>query len=282
MCLISAAYKLNSSAIIDVAVPSKGGITKKDDPARLPVSVFIIAKDEAVRLPRCLDALMSWAGEIVLVNSGSTDQTVEIGEAYGARVCHRPWNGFGPQKRFAQQKCRYDWVLNVDADEVVTEDLADEIKALFEKTPPQPDAFRIRILTVYPGKTKPRLWANDYNVVRFYHRSVGSYSDDTVHDRVNIGDHRARQLRAPIYHFTNISVSHAVQKALSFAEFRAATSDGKSAAVLKARLLYEFPLVFVKAYFGRRHFTGGWQGYYYALCLAFMRTTRLALMLERR
>jgi glycosyltransferase involved in cell wall biosynthesis len=186
MCSISTACRSNASAKINVAAPSERGVTKKDDTAKLPVSVFIIAKDEAVRLPRCLAALVSWAGEIVLVDSGSTDQTVEIGEAYGAKVCHRAWNGYGAQKRFAEQKCRYDWVLNVDADEVVTQDLTDEIKALFEKTPPQPDAFRLRILTVYPGKTKPRLWANDYNVVRLYHRSIGSYSDDAVHDRVDL------------------------------------------------------------------------------------------------
>lgn len=278
----SAAHRSNASAMDSVATPSEGDAMKRDNPAKLPVSVFIIARDEAVRLPRCLAALQSWAGEIILVDSGSTDRTVEIGEAYGANVYHRAWDGYGPQKRFAEQECRYDWVLNIDADEVVTEDLADEIRTLFEKTPPEPDAFRIRILTVYPGKTGPRRWANDYNVVRLYHRSIGSYSDDVVHDRVNIGRRRARQLQAPIHHFTNISISHAVEKALSFAEFRAATSDGKSAAMLKARLLCEFPLVFLKTYFGRRHFTGGWQGYYYALCHAFMRTTRLALMLEKR
>lgn len=282
MCHISTIHGSDASTIMGGVAPSKSNATQKDEKAKLPISVFVIAKDEAVRLPRCLAALQSWADEIILVDSGSTDRTVEVGEAYGAKVYHREWNGYGPQKRFAEQKCRYDWVLNVDADEVVTEALAGELRALFEKASPQPDAYRLRILTVYPGRARPRLWANDYNVVRLYHRSIGSYSDDAVHDRVCIGDHRARQLRAPIYHFTNISVLHAAQKAVSFAEFRAATSDDKSAAVLKVRLLYEFPLVFLKTYFGRRHFTGGWQGYYYALCIAFMRTTRLALMLERR
>lgn len=282
MCHFSTTPGPNVFAVTDVAAHSMSDAAKNNDKPKLPISVFIIAKDEEVRLPRCLAALASWAGEIILVDSGSTDRTVEIGEAYGAKVYHRAWDGYGPQKRFAEQQCRYDWVLNIDADEVVTQELADEIKVLFDKASLGPDAFRLRILTVYPGKTRPRLWANDYNVVRLYHRSVGSYSDDAVHDRVDIGDHRARQLQAPIYHYTNISVSHAAQKALSFAEFRADTTDGKSTAVLKARLLYEFPLVFLKTYFGRRHFTGGWQGYYFALCHAFMRTTRLALILERR
>lgn len=268
--------------MLDTITLSEINAMKKDNEVKLPISVFIIAKNEEVRLPRCLNALTSWAGEIVLVDSGSTDRTVEIGEAYGAKVYHHEWNGYGPQKRFAEQKCRYDWVLNIDADEVMTEALINELRILFEKTPPRPDAFRLRILTVYPGKSKPRLWADDYNVVRLYHKSIGSYANDAVHDRVNIGNHRPGQLRAPVHHHTNISVLHAIHKAMKFAEFRAETSNEKPSIVLKARLLYEFPLVFLKTYFGRRHFTGGWQGYYYALCIAFMRTTRIALMLERR
>jgi hypothetical protein len=69
---------------------------------------------------------------------------------------------------------------------------------------------------------------------------------------------------------------------VSFSEFRAAQSSSHSTNFLKLRLLVEFPMVFLKTYFGRRHFTGGWQGYYFALSHAFMRATRIALMLERR
>jgi glycosyltransferase involved in cell wall biosynthesis len=246
----------------------------------LPVSVFIITLNEEVRLPRCLDALVSWAGEIIIVDAGSTDRTVEIAKAYGIRVVYRRWSGYGQQKRFGEELCRHDWVLNVDADEVVTPQCAAEIRALFAKGDPEPCAYRLRILNVYPGRSRPRWLANDYNVVRLYHRSVASYSDDPVHDRVITGKAEPRQLAAPVYHFTNISVAHAVQKALSFSQFRAQTSGERSVAVLKLRLFFEFPMVFFKTYFGRGHFTGGWQGFYFALCHAFMRTTRIALLLE--
>jgi glycosyltransferase involved in cell wall biosynthesis len=248
----------------------------------LPISVFIITKNEEARLPKCLAALKSWAGEIVLVDAGSSDGTVRIAESYGAKVATRRWTGYGPQKRFAEQLCRHDWVFNVDADEVVTPELAAEIAELFVDGQPQPGAYRMPILTVYPGCTKPRLWANDYNVVRLYHRSIATYSDSPVHDRVLTGDLRPKQLRAPVFHFTHISIAHAARKALSFSEFRAEQSSFRSPTFLKLRLLIEFPMVFLKTYFGRRHFTGGWRGYYFALSHAFMRATRLALMLERR
>jgi glycosyltransferase involved in cell wall biosynthesis len=248
----------------------------------LPLSVFIITRNEEVRLPRCLEALLPWAGEIVLVDAGSTDRTVEIAKSYGVQVIQRPWTGYGPQKRYAEELCSHDWVLNVDADEVVTPDSGAEIQRLFAGGPPKPGAYRIRILNVYPGRTGPRWLANDYNVVRLYHRAVASYSDDPVYDRVVTGDLRPLQLHAPIYHFTNISVAHAVQKALTFSKFRAETSGERSAHLLKLRLFFEFPMVFLKTYFGRRHFTGGWQGYYFALCHAFMRTTRIAFLLEEQ
>jgi glycosyltransferase involved in cell wall biosynthesis len=245
----------------------------------IPLSVFIITRNEEVRLPRCLDALVAWADEVLVVDAGSTDRTVEIAEAYGVRVIHREWAGYGPQKRYAEQHCTHEWVLNVDADEVVTPECRAEIRNVFEQGEPPPAAYRIRILNVYPGRTKPRWLANDYNVVRLYHRAVASYSDNPVHDRV-ITDAAPRQLSAPIYHFTNISVAHAVEKALTFSKFRAETSGERSARLLKARLFLEFPMVFLKTYFGRRHFTGGWRGFYFSLAHAFMRTTRIALLLE--
>jgi glycosyltransferase involved in cell wall biosynthesis len=247
----------------------------------LPLSVFIITRDEEIRLPRCLEAVLPWAGEVVLVDSGSTDRTVDIARAHGVRVVEQLWRGYGPQKRFAERLCSHDWVLNVDADEVVTPECVAELRKLFADGEPEPAAYLIRILNVYPNRTKPRWLANDYNVVRLYHRSVASYSDDPVYDRVITGGLQPLQLQAPIYHFTNISVAHAVEKALSFSKFRAETSGERSAGLLWLRLFFEFPMVFLKTYFGRRHFTGGWQGYYYALCHAFMRTTRIALLLEQ-
>jgi glycosyltransferase involved in cell wall biosynthesis len=248
----------------------------------LPISVFIITRNEEIRLPRCLDALIPWVGEIVIVDAGSVDRTVEIAKSYGVRVVERLWNGYGPQKRFAEELCAHDWVLNVDADEVVTPEIVAEIHSLFAGGKPKPAAYRIHILNVYPGQTEPRWLANDYNVVRLYHRSVASYSDDPVYDRVVTGSAPPHQLSAPIYHFTHISVAHAVQKALSFSKFRAETSGERSASFLKLRLFFEFPMVFVKAYFGRRHITGGWQGFYFSICHAFMRTTRIALLLEEQ
>lgn len=250
-------------------------------PVTIPVSAFIIVKNEEKRLPRTISALKPWVDEIIVVDSGSTDRTMEIARSLGAKVSYNEWKGYGSQKGFAERLCRNMWVLNVDADEVVTPELAAEIMALFAGgRAPEPSAYRLRILTVYPGDEKPRPWANDYNEVRLYHRSIGAYREHPVHDRVILRNTAPRQLRQPIFHHAYLSFSHIIEKNNHFSSFRSQNSRARSSAYLKFRLAIELPLTFLKCYFGRRHIFGGWKGFYFALCHAFMRTTRIAKMLE--
>ena len=247
----------------------------------IPISAFIIVKNEEKRLPRTISALKPWVDEIIVVDSGSSDRTVELARSLGAKVSHNDWKGYGSQKSFAERLCRNMWVLNVDADEVVTPALAAEIQALFSGgRAPEPSAYRLKILTVYPGDAKPRLWANDYNEVRLYHQSVGAYREHSVHDRVILRNTMPMQLRQPIFHHSFLSFSHIIEKNNHFSSFRSQNSQPRSCSYLKFRLAIEFPLNFLKCYFGRRHIFGGCKGFYFALCHAFMRTTRIAKMLE--
>lgn len=249
--------------------------------AELPVSAFIIAKNEEVRIGRVIEALRGWVDDIVVVDSGSTDRTVEIAQAQGAQVHFNPWTGYGPQKSFGERLCRHDWVLNVDADEVVSPELAAEIRALFaDGAAPAPAAYLLKVPTVYPGDTKPRPFANDYNIVRFYHRSVAAFLDHPVYDRVMLRGIKPKQLRHPVYHYSHISFAHVIEKSNTFSSFRSEHSKKRSLSYLKLRLAFEFPLNFIKFYVIRRHFTGGWKGFYFSLTHAFMRTTRIAKMLE--
>lgn len=247
----------------------------------IPISTFIITKNEEARLQKTLAALQPWADEIVVVDSGSTDRTVELARSMGATIFHREWSGYGGQKHFAEQQCRNDWVLNVDADEVVTSDLAVEIIALFANGAiPEPGAFQVRILTVYPGDAKPRRFADDYNEVRFYHRAVGTYRDHPIFDRVLVEGATLRQLQHPIFHHPYTSFVHLIAKINEFSSFSSNSSRARNLYILKVRLFCEFPMTFLKYYFFRLHITGGWKGFYFALCNAFMRTTRIAKMLE--
>jgi glycosyltransferase involved in cell wall biosynthesis len=246
-----------------------------------PISAFIITRDEAARIGRTLTALQDLTDDIVVVDSGSTDATVAIAESLGARVLHREWDGYGPQKRFAEQQCRKDWVLNVDADEVVTPALLSEIRELMADNPP-PGAYKIRILTVYPGDFGPRPWPRDVNAVRLYHRAVGSYRDHPSYDRVEVPDLDPAQLDAPLWHYPIVDWASHTDKLNRFSSFQAGLPYRYSDRALKFRLVSEFPINFLKTYIGRRHFTGGWKGFYFSISQAFMRTARIAKILEAR
>lgn len=247
---------------------------------KLPVSVFIIACNEAARLEPTLQAL-AWADQIVLVDSGSTDATIEIAESHGAEVHRRDWPGYGPQKVYAESLCRNPWLLNVDADEVVSPALAREFAALLA-TDPAPGAYSVRILNVYPGDARPRPFANDYNVVRFYHRQAGAYRDHPLFDRVVLAEGiAAKQFQAPVWHHPLLSWAHFVEKENRYTTYQAETARPRGLLGLKLRLLVEFPLSFLKFYILRRHVTGGWKGLTFSLIAAFGRTLRIAKLLER-
>ena len=151
---------------------------------RLPLSCFIIARDEADRIGATIRSVRDWVGEVLVVDSGSSDDTVAVAEVLGARVLSHPWQGYGPQKRFAEACCGFDWLLNLDADEVVTPALRQEIVALFRNGPPPLAGYRLRVADVYPGQSRPRPFAYSYRIVRLYDRRRARYALSLVHDRV--------------------------------------------------------------------------------------------------
>ena len=244
----------------------------------VPLSVFIIARNEEARLGRTL-AAVDWADQVVVVDSGSTDTTCDIARAAGAEVHHRDWTGYGPQKAFAETLCRHGWLLNLDADEVVTPGLAEEIRTLLAGDS-APGAYRVRILNVYPGRDGPRPLANDYNEIRLYHRTVARYRNHPLFDRVQ-SDLPAGQLRAPVHHFPLLSWAHMVDKENAYSSFAAAAAEPRSRRALLLRLPLEMPAAFLRFYLLRRHVTGGWRGFMFALTAAFARTLRIAKMLDR-
>lgn len=268
---------------VTAAADASPGARRKSPGARakLPISVFVIARNEEARLRRTLDAIR-WADQIVVVDSGSTDRTREIATEAGAEVHSRPFTGYGPQKAHGESLCRHDWLLNVDADEVVSEALADEIAGLFSHAAPEPAAYRLRILNVYPGDAAPRPWANDYNVVRLYHRAVARYRDHPSFDRVTAGAGCAvKQLSAPVHHHPLLSFEHFIAKENRYSSFRAKEASRRRRWLLMARLPFEAPLAFLKFYFLRRHVTGGWKGFVFAATAGYFRMARIAKMLEQ-
>jgi glycosyltransferase involved in cell wall biosynthesis len=248
-------------------------------PEPLSISCFVITKNEADRLQRTLQSVSGLVAQIIVVDSGSTDETVTIAKAQNATVLYKNWQGFGPQKRFAETQCTHDWVLNLDADEVLTTALADEIRALFANGPPKEFGARFRQTTVYPEQKEPRLWADYHNYIRLYDRTKMRFSTSPSHDAVDPNGHTILQLRHPALHYSWRSLNHLTSKYDSYTDLQATTLTRKPLVILYFRLLSEFPVHFIKTYLFRRHITGGTHGLAVSLIIARARWQRIKKLL---
>ncbi len=248
----------------------------------LPISVFIIALDEADRIARTIESVRDWVDEVIVIDSGSTDDTVKIAESLGARVEFREWTGYGPQKVFGETLCRNDWLLNLDADEVITPALRDETAALFAGATPPAPLYRIKVTTVYPHHAAPRFLAECKNIIRLYDRRVAGFPDHPTWDAItpppgaSVG-----QLRAPCLHYTWRGVGHYMEKINSYTSMQAEHQPLKPFWLLVLQLVLGIPLDFLKAYLLRRHITGGSFGFIVSGMFAVSRFLKTAKMIER-
>lgn len=248
----------------------------------LPISCFIIAQDEADRIPLTIRSVRDWVDEVIVVDSGSTDDTVAVAEGLGARVVHNEWRGYGPQKVFGESLCRNDWILNLDADESITPALRDEIAALFRGGEPPRPLYRLRVTTVYPHHDAPRLMAEYKNVIRLYDRRVAGFPDHPTWDAITPPPGAAvGQTRAPCLHHTWRSVGHYMEKINAYTTMQAAHQPLRPMPELVVRLVFGVPLDFLKAYVWRRHFTGGSFGLIVSGLFVVSRFLKNAKMIER-
>lgn len=151
-------------------------------PERLSISAVVLAKNEAHNLPRCLAPLRALCAEVIVVDTGSTDATVAVATELGVRVLELAWQGYGPTKNAANAAASYDWILSVDADEVVTQRLATSIRAT-DRTRASV-AFRIRRRPFFVGKPQYFGPWNPDRKVRLFHRQTAHWTPHAVHERL--------------------------------------------------------------------------------------------------
>jgi glycosyltransferase involved in cell wall biosynthesis len=162
------------------------------------LTVTVITKNEAPNLTAALDSVR-WADEIVVVDSGSTDETTAIAGRFTPRVVERPFRGYGEQKNHAASLASHDWILSLDADERVSPALAEEIRALLGGEPPA-RGYRIPRVTFHLGRwIRTTDWYPDFQL-RLYDRRAGRWAERLVHESVQL-DGRPGRLRAELQHF---------------------------------------------------------------------------------
>ena len=188
-------------------------------PGRLPISVIITTYNEEINIEDCIRSVL-WADEILVVDSLSTDRTVELARRHPVKLLEREYFGSAAQKNWSMDRVQHDWVLILDADERLTEDLAKEVLQLLVEGP-QFYGYFLRRRNIVLGKViRHSGWSTD-KVIRFFHRAHGRYPDRRVHADLDI-EGPTPVLRNPLLHYTFRSLDQYWEKLRNYAEWGAA------------------------------------------------------------
>ena len=222
----------------------------------MPFSVVIITRDAGLQLEACLGSA-SFADEILVVDSGSTDQTLEIAQTMGARIIEKDWLGFGRQKQFAVDEAKNDWVLCLDADERVSDVLKSAILA--ELAAPRANAFTMARRNRFLGRWLRHGEGYPDLSLRLFHRRHARWSEDAVHEKV-VSDAPAVRLSGDLLHDSAESLEKYLEKQNRYTTLQAKQllSDGRKAGF--GHLLFSPLLRFLKFYFLRLGFLDGLPG----------------------
>ncbi|MDH5717484.1 MAG: glycosyltransferase family 2 protein [Spirochaetia bacterium] len=200
---------------------------KKD----IPLSVIIITKNEEINIKRCLESV-KWANEIIVIDSHSTDKTVSICKNFTTKVYSKNWPGFGIQKNRALSLCTNDWILSIDADEVIPKPLQEEIINVISKNNSY-DGYYIRRISNYCGKfLKYGDWKKDY-IIRLFKRKKGKFSNSKVHEEVLINGKTAK-LKETFLHYAFSDIEEVLDTLNRYTTMGAIQKEGKSSGIIKA------------------------------------------------
>ncbi len=242
----------------------------------IKLSVYIITLNEEARLEKTLKAVKQIADEIIIVDSGSTDNTKLISEQYGAKFFYHEWISYANQKHYAQELCKHEWVLSIDADEVLSQELIEEIKII--KKDPQYDVYKIKIGEMFPGYTYPKMGTKKYNLARLYNRNYAQMpKENLTKDRIEINKTaKIGQLKNLIHHYSYLNLHHQIDKLNNFTDQVVKTAISEHKKYSSLRLSTEFLRQFFCYYIIKRNFLNGQWGFISSINHAYFRFLKIA------
>lgn len=226
------------------------------------LSIIIISKNAAKHIQRCLESV-KWADEIIVLDSGSTDNTVDICKQYTDQVFTTDWPGFGPQKNRALAKATGEWVLSLDADEALSPELQQEIQKVIKQSKTM-DAYTLQRTSKYCGKTiRFGDWRND-RVLRLFKHSQAKFSDAAVHESLQVKG-RIGKLTQPLLHDAFDNLEQVLNKVNHYSTLGAQQKQqqGQRGGLLKA--ITHAGWTFFRGYVLRLGFLDGKAGFMLAI-----------------
>jgi len=269
----------NASALKQSPPQNEMASLAPPDVGAAKVSAVIITLNEQHVIQECL-AHVSWCDEIVIVDSGSTDKTLEICESFGARIYHRDFDGYGSQKQFAVSMASHDWVLSIDADEIVTAELATEILSVLKTTPPTA-GYRLRFSTYFLDRRLRFGPTRNEEHLRLFKQSQGGFDRAAVHERIVL-EGQIATLDHQIVHHPYRDLAEYLHKMNAYTEAAAQQYFRKGRNHSKFLLPLRFPIMFVLAYVFRGGFLDGYPGFLWSFLHATYGTAKYAKLIELR
>ena len=244
------------------------------------ISCYIRTKNEEDRIARTIKAAFMVADEVVVIDSKSVDNTVLEAEKAGGRVLSQEWAGLGYQKRIAEEACVYDWLLDLDADEVITEELAQSIKFFFKEHVDPRHVFEIQLKTVDPSG---RIWSHERSgwSRNIYNRTVFRMPASSEWDQLQDAIVHTQNLKGDLLHYSFRNLEGLVGKFNSSSSRRASLGNLKSKKILIVRIFFGLPFYFFKYYFLRKMFLAGFYGFSAAIISSLSRWLSDVKMYER-
>jgi len=248
-------------------------------PAKLPLSVAVITLNEEHNLPRCLESVKDLAAEIVVVDSGSTDKTVEIAEAHGAKVFHNPWPGHVRQKNYALERCTSPWVLSLDADEALSHELRQALTGLFAKPEAMADGYLLNRRNNYLGEWIWHAWYPEWRV-RLVRRSKAQWTGRDPHDKLEVDGKVERLVGGDFLHWSYRDLEHHLQTTVKYARIGAQAYLEQGQGFRWHKLLFSPAGRFLKTLILKQAWRDGWRGVIISYTSAFSVFAKYAFILE--
>ena len=249
------------------------------------LSVVIITLNEEPNILRALESVKPFADEIVVVDSISSDQTVKICREFGCRVYQRAFDGYGSQKQFAVDQASNDWVFAIDADEVVTKELQNEIIALFADTKnsgfsglPHP-AYRIPRSLNFMGRLLRHGGAGQEFLVRIFDRTKGGFTKVPVHEGIEVNGPKGI-LHGLLIHYSYKNIRDHLERINTYTSLAAKGNLDQGRSFPKIWAALKFPVSFISVYLIKRGFLDGYPGFMWSFLSAVYAVLKVAKTIE--
>jgi len=244
---------------------------------REPLSVTVITLDEEANLDRCLESV-AWADEIVVVDSGSTDRTLEIAARHGCRIFENGWPGYVAQKNFALDQTSHDWVLSLDADEWLGGQGAEEVRRSLAN--PSVDGFRFNRSSSFCGAVLRHTWSPDWQL-RLFRKDRGRFAGRHVHESVRMQPGcRIVSMEERLNHLAYRSISDYADRLNRYTSLAAAGLHEAGVRASWSRLGLSPLAAFIKFYLLRQGFRDGVRGFVVSVGSAFYVLLKYAKLWE--